>query len=52
MFYPAFLKENCTIGVPAPSDAAKDAKKVNKYQKIYIIQLWLEVVMPKLEEKS
>ena len=32
MFYPAFLKENCTIGVPAPSDAAKDAKKVNKYK--------------------
>ncbi len=32
MFYPNFLKENDIIGVPAPSDAAKDAKKVNKYK--------------------
>lgn len=32
MIYPNFLKENDTIGVPAPSDAAKDAKKVNKYK--------------------
>ncbi len=32
MFYPKFLKENNTIGVPAPSDAAKDNKKVNKYK--------------------
>ena len=32
MLYPKFLKENATIGVPAPSDAAKDAKKANKYK--------------------
>ena len=31
MLYPQFLKDNATIGVPAPSDAAKDAKKANKY---------------------
>ena len=32
MLYPKFLKENDTIGVPAPSDAARDAKKANKYK--------------------
>ena len=32
MLYPKFLKENDTIGVPAPSDAARDAKKTNKYK--------------------
>ena len=32
MLYPEFLKENDTIGVPAPSDAAKDEKKVNKFK--------------------
>ena len=32
MFYPEFLKEKNTIGVPAPSDAARDSKKANKYK--------------------
>lgn len=32
MIYPEFLKDNSTIGVPAPSDAAKDSKKANKYK--------------------
>ena len=31
MIYPSFLKDNATIGVPAPSDAAKNKKKANKY---------------------
>ena len=32
MKYPSFLKKNDTIGVPAPSDAARDSKKANKYK--------------------
>jgi muramoyltetrapeptide carboxypeptidase LdcA involved in peptidoglycan recycling len=32
MLYPEFLKEKGCIGVPAPSDTAKDSKKVNKYK--------------------
>ena len=32
MIYPSFLKEKDCIGVPAPSDTAKDSKKVNKYK--------------------
>ena len=30
MLYPKFLKENDTIGVPAPSDAARDDKKAKE----------------------
>lgn len=32
MIYPKFLMENDTIGVPAPSDAAQNSKKVNRYK--------------------
>jgi len=32
MKYPEFLKEKGCIGVPAPSDTAKDSKKVKKYK--------------------
>jgi muramoyltetrapeptide carboxypeptidase LdcA involved in peptidoglycan recycling len=32
MIYPEFLKDNGCIGVPAPSDTAKDNKKINKYK--------------------
>ena len=32
MIYPSFLREKDCIGVPAPSDTAKDSKKVNKYK--------------------
>ena len=31
MIYPKFIKEKDIIGVPAPSDGAKDNKKTNKY---------------------
>ena len=31
MIYPKFIKEESTIGVPTPSDGAKDEKKTNKY---------------------
>lgn len=32
MKYPEFLKDNGTIGVPAPSDASNDIKNTNKYK--------------------
>ena len=32
MLYPKFLKENDTIGVPAPSDSAEDKKETNKFK--------------------
>ena len=32
MIYPNFLKENDTIGVPAPSAGSKDKKKINRYK--------------------
>ena len=32
MLYPKFLKENDTIGVPAPSAGSKDKKKINRYR--------------------
>lgn len=32
MKYPKFLKDNNTIGVPAPSGGASDEKKINKYK--------------------
>ena len=32
MKYPSFLKDNATIGVPAPSAGSKDKKKVNRYK--------------------
>ena len=32
MKYPKFLKENNTIGVPAPSDGADDMKKSNRFK--------------------
>lgn len=32
MKYPSFLKDNATIGVPAPSDGGKNKKKANKYK--------------------
>ena len=32
MIYPKFLKENNTIGVPAPSSGSKDEKRVNRYK--------------------
>ena len=32
MKYPKFLEENDCIGVPAPSDAASDERKINKYE--------------------
>ena len=32
MLYPEFLKENSCIGIPAPSEGAKDKKKINKYK--------------------
>ena len=38
MKYPKFLKENSTIGVPAPSSGAKDLKKINHYHKA--LEVW------------
>ena len=32
MFYPKYIKENDTIGVPAPSSGADDNKKINRYK--------------------
>ena len=33
MFYPKFLKEKDTIGVPTPSSGSKDELRVNRYKK-------------------
>ncbi len=33
MIYPKFLKENDTIGVPTPSDAASDNKGIKRYKR-------------------
>lgn len=32
MKYPSFLKENSCIGVPTPSNGARDEQKINKYK--------------------
>ena len=32
MLYPKFIKENSTIGIPAPSDGAYDSFKKNKFE--------------------
>ena len=32
MQYPNFLTNNSTIGIPAPSDGARDGKKIEKYK--------------------
>ncbi len=41
MYYPNFIKENSTIGIPAPSDGAKDERKKNKYTSA--IKKWQEM---------